>query len=394
MGLSLGLVMIVRNEAANLGRSLRPVASYFDDVVVVDTGSTDQTVSLAAGLGARVVEVAWQDDFAAARNASLAEARADYLFWLDGDNAITSADVASLRGVLAEADQPFIGWCVEVLEPRGERLLQKRLFPRRPEVFFQGSIHEQLHHPSGWPFVFIPVKVRHWGYENKALAQAKGQRNLALLLQAAKQRPADFFIHYQTGKTLFNLNKLDDAEKWIEIAIELDRKSAENYELVVHSWVLWALVAERRGRSEAAERRLEQGLAVLAGQPSRGLLHYHLGRLALDQGRLGRAVEHLSQAERLGLTFLTLDLDLDRLGRSLAVHLGRALLALGRVDQAVARLRLLTQAQPDHPVPWRELVRTLLAAGRMSEARAALAQLLARFPGDRAGLAWQAELGN
>ncbi|MGP0063721.1 MAG: glycosyltransferase family 2 protein [Isosphaeraceae bacterium] len=85
---SVTLTMIVKDEEANLPRSLGSVRGIFDEIVVVDTGSTDRTQEIAREFGARVFEFAWIDDFAAARNAALAQASGDYAFWLDADDVV------------------------------------------------------------------------------------------------------------------------------------------------------------------------------------------------------------------------------------------------------------------------------------------------------------------
>src|SRR5262249_30962404 len=79
------LCMIVRDEEANLPRCLRSAADLVDEMVVVDTGSADGTREFARRLGARVVDFAWVDSFAAARNASLDHATGEWIFWLDAD---------------------------------------------------------------------------------------------------------------------------------------------------------------------------------------------------------------------------------------------------------------------------------------------------------------------
>ncbi|HKI18175.1 MAG TPA: glycosyltransferase, partial [Isosphaeraceae bacterium] len=80
------LTMIVRDEENNLSHCLESVAGLFDEIVVVDTGSTDRTIEIARSFGARVFDFAWVDDFGAARNAALERATGDYAFWLDADD--------------------------------------------------------------------------------------------------------------------------------------------------------------------------------------------------------------------------------------------------------------------------------------------------------------------
>ena len=94
------LTMIVRNEEQNLPRCLESVRGLFDEIVVVDTGSTDRTKEIAAGFGARVFDFAWIDDFAAARNVALDHATGDYAFWLDADDVIEPPERDKLKSLL------------------------------------------------------------------------------------------------------------------------------------------------------------------------------------------------------------------------------------------------------------------------------------------------------
>ncbi len=89
--------MIVRNESAGLPGTLAAARPWVDEIVVVDTGSTDGTREVARSHGARVVEWAWRDDFAAARNESLRHATGDWILVLDADEVLTEASGPALR---------------------------------------------------------------------------------------------------------------------------------------------------------------------------------------------------------------------------------------------------------------------------------------------------------
>src|SRR5262249_33980822 len=95
------LCMIVRDEEANLPACLASAADLVDEVVVVDTGSTDRTREVAARFGARVFDFPWVDDFAAARNESLRHATGDWVFWMDADDRLDEDNRGRLRGLFA-----------------------------------------------------------------------------------------------------------------------------------------------------------------------------------------------------------------------------------------------------------------------------------------------------
>ena len=98
----ISLCMIVKNEEANLEACLRPVCGLVDEIVVVDTGSSDRTREIASDLGARVFDFPWCDDFSAARNESQRYARGEWVFWLDADDRVDEANVKKLERVFGE----------------------------------------------------------------------------------------------------------------------------------------------------------------------------------------------------------------------------------------------------------------------------------------------------
>src|SRR5690606_19791317 len=105
---TLTLCMIARNEEAHLARCLQSVRDLVDEIVLVDTGSTDRTVAIAEAFDARVFHVAWQDDFSLARNASLEEARGDWILVLDADETIAQRDHDVIRRLLEQRDRDVV----------------------------------------------------------------------------------------------------------------------------------------------------------------------------------------------------------------------------------------------------------------------------------------------
>ncbi|MES1163262.1 MAG: glycosyltransferase, partial [Rhizobacter sp.] len=193
------LVMIVRNESARIVRALASVANCVDELVVLDTGSTDATVALARSAGARVGHFVWCDDFAAARNAALALADADWAVVVDADEWIAEAGIELLQ--LRHTKPDFVGTLrvdSQFDTPIGVSLAPSwlpRVLPRG--VRYEGHVHEQPKHAL--PVRRLPTVLAHDGYRADAL-KAKAGRNADLLARALAQAPDDAYLHYQIGK--------------------------------------------------------------------------------------------------------------------------------------------------------------------------------------------------
>jgi len=213
------LVMIARNESARIVRALASATSCVDELVVLDTGSTDATVALARSAGARVSHFPWCDDFAAARNAALALADADWNVVVDADEWIAEAGVDLLA--LRHTAPDFVGTLrvdSQFDTPIGMSVAPSwlpRVLPRG--VRYEGHVHEQPVHKL--PVRRLATVLAHDGYRAEAL-KAKAGRNADLLARALAQAPDDAYLHYQIGKDH------DVYERWADAALHFNRSRA------------------------------------------------------------------------------------------------------------------------------------------------------------------------
>jgi len=193
------LVMIARNESARIVRALASATNCVDELVVLDTGSKDATVALARSAGARVAHFDWCDDFAAARNAALELADADWNVVVDADEWIAEAGIELLQ--LRHTKPDFVGTLrvdSQFDTPIGTSIAPSwlpRVLPR--EVRYEGRVHEQPKHSL--PVKRLETVLAHDGYRADAL-KAKAGRNADLLARALAQAPDDAYLHYQIGK--------------------------------------------------------------------------------------------------------------------------------------------------------------------------------------------------
>ena len=219
----IALVMIARDEAASIAQCLCSVRGFVDEMIVLDTGSTDATMAIARDNGALVYQWAWQDDFAAARNEALSYSKADWNLVLDADECLLG-DGRLLRQAVqqaADSGQSFVGVLpihsqVEAIVPLDQPAAEAqtivswipRLLPSG--VSYTGRIHEQP--SSDLPWRRLSVEIGHDGYRWHKLLQKKG-RNRQLLIAAVAIDPDNPYLHYQLGK---------DYDIYAEPALALD----------------------------------------------------------------------------------------------------------------------------------------------------------------------------
>ncbi len=191
--LRVALVVIARDEATSIGRLLRSVAPWVDTMLVLDTGSQDDTVTIAQACGATVRHFAWCDDFAAARNAALDQADADWHLVLDADEWLIDGGpaLAALRAQRAD----FVGVLRHDNEDAAAGVVHNWLSRVLPgTVRYRGRVHEQPQHAL--PLRRLPLVVGHDGYAASRMTAKRG-RNRPLLLAELAAAPDDAYYWYE-----------------------------------------------------------------------------------------------------------------------------------------------------------------------------------------------------
>ena len=123
---TISLCMIVRNEEDVIGRCLESVWGVPDEIIIVDTGSTDRTKEIARAMGAQVYDFAWIDDFSAARNASFDRAAMDYILWLDADDVVDADNRLALLSLKETLDPEDYLWGKRVYAAGGQEIKPKK----------------------------------------------------------------------------------------------------------------------------------------------------------------------------------------------------------------------------------------------------------------------------
>ena len=227
------LCMIAKNESHVLARCLESVHGVVDEIIVVDTGSTDATPQVAAAYGAQVIHEVWRNDFAQARNRSLERARGDWILVLDADEELAPESRPLLKPRLAATAAEGLQVCVRSFLPAGDLLSYDdlyltRLFRNRPAYRYEQPIHEQIRpaiERAGGIVAVSDLLILHYGYAQQT---AQGQdrralRNLAILERALEASPNDPYLYYQLGVTYQALGQSQRAAEALHKALTLDR---------------------------------------------------------------------------------------------------------------------------------------------------------------------------
>jgi tetratricopeptide (TPR) repeat protein len=230
----LSACLIVRNEAEFLPECLASIAPHVDEIIVVDTGSTDATPEIAARAGARIAHVPWRDDFAAARNESIALATGEWILVLDADERLAPRGGAAIReaiarggfdcGLLPLHEATRVDAALdEVLSGKariGEIGHLPRLLRRTPDLRFTGIIHENILpwlRARGMKTRFVPADIVHLGASLEVRTRlSKAQRNSRLLERLADAEPDDPTPLGYLAHDYLELGRIDDARRAVE----------------------------------------------------------------------------------------------------------------------------------------------------------------------------------
>ena len=347
---TLSLCMIVRDEAEMLPRFLQAAQGLYDELCVVDTGSTDNTVQILREAGAKVVERPWQDDFALARNQSLELATCARVLVLDADEMVNPTFVAACRRLVAD---PTVGAATVTMSnavPHGHRKYASllRLFRNTEAVRFTHRIHEDVTQAvladlaaEGLKLGHVAGDIEHLGYERgRCEARGKKERDTNLLWQCIQEDPSDLYSWFKL---------LEQGQFWDDV--ELSEQAAEGIEQLLEELeavpegcghffgpMVVALAMSRRTYDETGALALVQHWC--AQVPDDAALRLYLGQLHESAGAAAEAEADYRHCMTLSASTVDTQLISTRPELGLArICLGRSDLegAMGYVERALAR---------------------------------------------------------
>jgi glycosyltransferase involved in cell wall biosynthesis len=397
-GARLSLCMIVRDEAENLADCLACVKDIVDEMIVVDTGSSDGTADLARNLGAKVFSFPWCDDFSAARNESIRHATGDYIIWLDADDRFDEENRSKIKR-LKDSLPPERNLAFQfILSNRQngremDRCRQMRLFPRLDDVGFDGRIHEQVTyslHRKGIRTEETDIRVDHMGYPDLEGLRNKAQRNVRLMRLEAAERPENWANRFHLACALVLLRDLEEAYRENLWVVKESRCSAESPEWHYNAILHLSRLSQGRGNVEEALAWLDRAEEL---RPGDGFLAFSRGELLLAAGRPEEAYTTLIEAENRPIETGVFPLPTDTIRVLTQYYKGQAVDRLGRPEEAEAIYRKVLTENPGEPNAMLGLAGLLLQRGQTSEAQSFCERILALDEGNAGawcnlGLCW------
>lgn len=354
--------MIVKNEEQNIERALQWGRNIVFEQIVIDTGSTDRTAEIAEQMGAKVFHYEWDNDFAAAKNYAIEQARGNWIAFLDADEYYEAEDATKLLNILEafEAGRKKQG-CPDIIRSSlvnlkkdgspGNIVVQDRVFQNKRYLRYTGRIHEYLIHTDGKrpPTQYDAHKeltIFHTGYKEDLLS-GKQARNEAMLLEELEQRPEDYLVRYYLGQCYMVQQNWDKAEEAFDICLQHleDLGNATNRQDAVFSKM--RVIIWKNDFSKDAQMQDVYKLAKEAF-PKHPDADYLMGSWMIRQERYEDTITYLEQALHLLEAYGDEAAHIDMQGNLAVVYrnLAAAYREVGNANEFVRNAVLSLRLQP------------------------------------------------
>jgi tetratricopeptide (TPR) repeat protein len=343
--------LIVRDESEFIKDCLRSLAGNVDEIVLVDTGSRDDTIEIASRFQIRLHHFPWCNDFSAARNFALERASGDWILCIDADERLEIPDRDAYSQLLS--DRGKVGWQLRRHPRVGWTAISKlRLFRNDPRIRFEGVIHERIQpgveavaRANGLEVGVCDLRVHHVGYE--ADQRPKNSRYIPLLREHLARGPDRLFCWWHLGECLrLSGDEEAAAQAWSSGLARLHEIEPERRRLG-DSALYFSLIELRHGRGLAIDDLVAEALSLF---PTHLALQSIAARLAIEHGEFEAARPVLESLTAIDAdTFFDPNLAYDK---TLFRHPCAELLALcyfrcGRYEEAARLYRIAARTAPD-----------------------------------------------
>ena len=372
----LSVAMIVRDAEGCLAATLDSVRNLADEIVVLDTGSSDSSLRIARQKATKVITRDWSDDFAAARNAALDEVTGDWVLWLDAGETLSAEAADGLRRLIDDEADEQTAYYLLIRTPAqganiaGEQVARIRLHPRLPMLRFAGRVRESLHaaiEKLSLKTAALSHTISRGSREHDlALRRQRAERNLRLAKLALQEEGLLPRLLNCLGEATQALGDHASSAKHHRQALE--RSSAGSPEMLE---AYYGLLTALEGEPDSRDAQLQLCMKALETFPLDAQLLCAIGGYLQSKDH----VELASRAYQLSAQHGQINLEIWHLdGLQEIAHncFALTLQALGREDEAVQFLQQQLAAQPQSHRLRRQLVELHVRHARHDEALTAI----------------------
>jgi tetratricopeptide (TPR) repeat protein len=312
----ISLCMIVKDEQENLRKVLESIRELVDEIIIVDTGSTDKTKEIAFGFTDKVFDFSWSKNFSEARNFSISKASKFWILVLDADEIISKKDFAKIKDAAKEDADAFLFTLRDYTNDIGvagftsskEDVYEEgniaagfytakilRFFKNKKEYFFQGKIHETIHNSikkAGGKISELDCVIHHFGNLDKDKFLKKKDTYMNLLKERLEKKDViekeEDYVCFELSRELINLGKIEEAIFFLEKAISTN----EDFKYLLSLGGLYIL----KNKLNEAEKTLKKAIIL---EPASSSVHDNLGVVYAKKGEYNKAIRKFEKAIQL-----------------------------------------------------------------------------------------------
>lgn len=361
---NLSLCMIVKDEGVNLPNCLNSVKNYLSEIIVVDTGSTDNTKDIALSYGAKVYDYVWEDNFASARNYALQFVTQEWVLVLDADETLNSSILPQIKSAIAPENNLVINLIRhEIGSVSSPYSSLSRLFRRHPHIKFDRPYHaliddsviEICQRENQWKIIDLPdIAIKHYGYQPQIIArQKKGEKAKKLMENYLSKNPQDAYVCSKLGALYLDMGETKKGLKLLKTGLKSNTASSTViYELHYH----FANALVKNNEFNQAVKHYEKAIS----QPIMGKLklgaYHNYGSLCYQQKDYNNALKSYQKCILIEPKF------------ALAYYnLGLTYRAMGQVNKAMEAYETTIKLNPVYPWAYQNLGVLLYQQGYFEE---------------------------
>ena len=263
---TLSLCMITKNEEKNIKACLDSMVNIADEIIIVDTGSTDRTIEIAKSYGAKVFSYKWNDDFSEARNISLEKATKDWIIVLDGDEVLPKEDGKKLKNIINATSMEALYLRLENIvdnKSLGDAVVL-RVFRNNKLYRFRNKMHEQvifsIEENGGKDKIQATnLKILHYGYDPKIYNMVDKQKRNLKILESYPEEDRDGYFYYSIGN---EYSRANDINKSLEMYYKGLGFARNNYPDKLPSYLPYLIL--NISKSLASQKKYDEAINIIS----------------------------------------------------------------------------------------------------------------------------------